>query len=77
MKRVFGQMANVSQTIHGSILPAGAGERVTIEVRAGKRWHRLAIVRLGRDGSYAARVASAGEYRVVYRGLEGPSVVVP
>ena len=77
MKRAFGQMANASQTLNGKILPAGKGARVTIEVRAGERWRRAGVVRIGPGGSYAARVANAGIYRVVYRGLDGPQVTVP
>ena len=75
MKRLFGQMA-AAQTLHGTILGAGKGARVTVEVRAGKHWHKSSVVRLGSDGAYAVRVPSAGTYRVVYRGLDGPSVVV-
>jgi hypothetical protein len=70
-------MANASQTLHGKILPAGKGARVTIEVRAGKHWRRAGAVRIGPDGGYAARVARAGIYRVDYRGLDGPTVIVP
>jgi stage II sporulation protein D len=77
LKRLFGQMANASQTLHGKILPAGKGARVTIEVRAGKHWRRAGAVRIGPDGSYTARVARAGIYRVDYRGLDGPTVIVP
>jgi stage II sporulation protein D len=75
MKQLFGQMA-AAQTLHGTILGAGEGARVTVEVRAGKHWHKSSVVRLGSGGAYAVRVASAGTYRVVYRGLDGPSVVV-
>jgi hypothetical protein len=49
---------------------------VTVEVRADKHWHKSTVVRLGSGGAYAVRVATAGTYRVVYRGLDGPSVVV-
>ena len=40
MKRVFGQLANASQTLHGTIFPAGKGALATVEVRAGKHWRR-------------------------------------
>jgi stage II sporulation protein D len=75
MKQLFGQMA-AAQTLHGTILGAGEGARVTVEVRADKHWHKSTVVRLGSGGAYAVRVATAGTYRVVYRGLDGPSVVV-
>ena len=76
MKRAFGQLDNASQTLRGTILPSGKGARVTIEARAGKHWRKASVVRLGPGGAYAVRVTSAGEYRVVYRGLAGPSVIV-
>jgi stage II sporulation protein D len=75
MKGLFGRMA-AAQTMRGTILGAGEGARVTVEVRAGKQWHKSSVVRLGPDGAYAVRVPSAGTYRVVYRGFDGPSVVV-
>jgi stage II sporulation protein D len=76
LKRAFGQMANASQTLHGTILPAPKGARVTIEMRAGKHWREAGVVRIGSGGAYAALVTHAGIYRVVYRGLDGPPVVV-
>ncbi|HEY1517324.1 MAG TPA: SpoIID/LytB domain-containing protein [Solirubrobacteraceae bacterium] len=76
MKRVFGQLANASQTLHGTIFPAGRGALATVEVRTGKHWHRSGTMRLGSGGRYAVRLAVAGVYRVVYRGLAGPSVEV-
>ena len=76
MERAFGEMDNASQTLSGKVVSTGKGGHVTLEVRAGKRWRRDGVVRLGRGGSYSVRLASAGVYRVVYRGLAGPSVVV-
>jgi hypothetical protein len=76
LQHLFGQLDNASQTLSGTIFPAGEGEVATIEVRAGERWRRSAVVRLGTGGSYAVTVVSAGTYRVVYHGLDGPPVVV-
>ena len=76
MKRLSWEMYYPSQTLRGTIFPAGQGARVTIEVRAGKRWRKASVVPLGAGGEYAVPVTSAGEYRVVYRGLAGPSVHV-
>jgi stage II sporulation protein D len=76
MESAFGQMDNASQTLSGKVLPAGKGTHVTLQVRARGRWRRSDVVQLGRGGSYSVRLASAGVYRVVYRGLAGPSVVV-
>jgi stage II sporulation protein D len=76
VKRAFGQMANASQTLSGKVVSTGKGAHVTVQVRTHGRWRRSGVVQLGRGGSYSVRLASAGVYRVVYRGLAGPSVVV-
>jgi stage II sporulation protein D len=76
MKRLFGQMANASQTLSGRITPAGKGTHVTIEIRAGKHWLGSGVAAVRADGRYSVRLAFAGVYRVVYRGLDGPSVSV-
>jgi stage II sporulation protein D len=76
MKRVFGQLANASQTLRGTIFPAGKGALATVELRAGKHWRRSGLIRLGSGGRYSVRLPFAGVYRVVYRGLAGPSVNV-
>jgi len=76
MKRAFGQMGNASQTLRGSIFPGRKGARATVEVRAGKHWRKSGVVRLGPGGRYSVRLAVVGVYRVVYRGLAGPSVDV-
>jgi stage II sporulation protein D len=74
MKRIFGQLANASQTLRGTIFPAGKGARATVEVRDGKHWRRSGVLRTGAGGRYSVRLAFPGVYRVVYRGLAGPSV---
>jgi stage II sporulation protein D len=76
VKRAFGRMANATQTLSGAVFPAGKGTHATLEVRAGGRWHRSGAIELGGGGRYSVRLASAGTYRVAYRGLAGPSVVV-
>jgi stage II sporulation protein D len=76
MKSMFGQLADSGQTLSGTILPAGRGAHVTVQVRESGRWRKAGVARLSRGGSYAVPVAIAGVYRVVYRGLAGPSVVV-
>jgi stage II sporulation protein D len=76
MKTLFGQLADSGQTLTGTIFPAGKGTHVTVQVREGAHWRKAAVARVSRGGSYAVRVTIAGVYRVVYRGLSGPSVVV-
>jgi len=77
MKRAFGQMDNASQTLSGSVFP-GSGKKAhaTLQVRDGKRWRKSGVIRLGAGGHYSVRLVYAGVYRVVYRGLAGPSVSV-
>jgi SpoIID/LytB domain protein len=77
IKRAFGLMGETTPTLQGSVVPAGRGDKATVEVKTGKGWHRVGPVRLGRGGAYAVAVPQPGVYRTVYRGLDGPSVVVP
>ncbi|HSC02124.1 MAG TPA: SpoIID/LytB domain-containing protein [Solirubrobacteraceae bacterium] len=75
LKRAFGLVGERTPVLHGRVVPGRAGDSVTFEIRAGKHWRRVGTARLGKDGSYAVGV-EPGVYRTVYRGLEGPSVVV-
>jgi stage II sporulation protein D len=77
LKRAFGLVGQTVPVLRGSVVPARKGDSVTIQARAGNSWRRVSRVRLGRGGAYAVRVPSPGVYRTVYRGLDGPSVVVP
>jgi stage II sporulation protein D len=77
LKRAFALAGKTVPVLHGSVVPAGRHATVTIEVRAGKGWHRVRGVRLGRGGTFAVRLPRPGLYRTVYRGLDSPSVVVP
>jgi stage II sporulation protein D len=77
LKRAFGLAGRTVPVLRGSVVPAGQGARVTIEVRAGDGWRKSVTARLGRGGTYTVRVPRAGVYRTLYRGLDGPSVVVP
>jgi hypothetical protein len=36
----------------------------------------VASLRLGADGAYSVQVPAAGTYRIVYAGINGPSVSV-
>jgi stage II sporulation protein D len=77
LKRAFGLAGETTPLLRGGVVPAGRGDTATIEVQTGKGWHRVRTVRLGRGGAYAVVVPHPGNYRTVYRGLDGPSVVVP
>ena len=77
LKRAFGLAGRTTPVLRGSVVPAGRGGTATIQVQAGKGWHRVGTVRLGPGGAYALVVPQPGNYRTVYRGLDGPAVVVP
>ncbi len=67
--------------LRGTVFPAPAGKAangatVTIQIRAGGRWRTLTHARLNARGSYAVELPAPGVYRVMYRGLDGPTVSV-
>jgi hypothetical protein len=63
--------------LHGRVAPATPGRSVvTVQRRVGQRWVTLLDVPVGAGGRYAARLARAGLYRVVYDGAAGPSVLL-
>jgi stage II sporulation protein D len=77
LMRVFALPGQTVPVLRGNVVPASRGDRITVQVRSGKNWRRIAGARLGQGGAYTVRVPGAGVYRTVYRGLDGPSVVVP
>jgi stage II sporulation protein D len=76
LKRAFALVDERTPVLQGRVVPAGPGDTVTFEMRAGKGWRRVGSVRLGKRGAFAVDVGRPGVYRTVYRGLDGPSVVV-
>jgi stage II sporulation protein D len=62
--------------IHGSVYPGVKGVSVAIQRSQNGSWHTVATVQTAADGSYDAPLDSAGTYRIVYRGLDGPAIVV-
>ncbi len=77
IKRLHGLATRVVPTLRGTIFPAVKGTVAAIQALAGAHWHTSFLVRLATGGGYEVRVHTAGTYRVTYRGLSGPSVVVP
>ncbi len=76
LKRAFALVGERTPVLRGHVVPAGPGATVSIETRAGKGWRRVGSVRLGQGGGFTVGVGLPGVYRTVYRGLDGPSVVV-
>jgi stage II sporulation protein D len=60
--------------LRGWVSPSAADALVDIQRLTGDEWHTVSQARLGAGGRYAVRLAFAGRYRVVYRGLDGPVV---
>jgi stage II sporulation protein D len=62
--------------VYGTVFPATKGGSLLVQRRGGGGWHTVATAHLGARGGYSVRVPGAGTYRVVFSGLDGPSVRV-
>ena len=62
--------------LHGTVYPAPRGAKVAVQERGSHGWKTVAHASVGSDGAYGVRVPGPGAYRVVYRGIDGPSVRV-
>jgi stage II sporulation protein D len=70
-----GGVLRSGHTLEGTAFPAGSGSVVAQRLeRVG--WRDAGRAEVTRAGSYAIEVAHPGLYRVVYRGIDGPSVGV-
>jgi stage II sporulation protein D len=63
-------------SVAGTVLPARAGERVSVQLRSGGRWVAVAAPRVRAGGRYRAAITRPGTYRAVFRGAAGPDVRV-
>jgi stage II sporulation protein D len=63
-------------TLTGAVFPAQPGEQFTVQRRAGARWVTVARARLGPGARFDLAPSAAGAFRILYRGLVGPSVTV-
>jgi stage II sporulation protein D len=61
--------------LHGSVFPAPQGARIAIQRLRRGHWRTVQHAQLGAGGSYDTGLAP-GRYRVLYRGLGGPTVSV-
>ena len=77
LKRAFALVGERTPVLRGRVVPARAGDSIAFETLAGKHWRRVRTARLGTGGTYVLGVGRPGVYRTVYRGLDGPPVVVP
>jgi len=70
----FAPRAVVGPRIAGRIQPAKTGSWLRVERRAKGRWVLVAETTVERGGRYAATVPRPGSYRIVHRGIAGPTV---
>jgi hypothetical protein len=61
----------------GRVFPAPGGAPFALQVQGKHGWRTLSHYTLGRDGTYSVELPVGGTYRVTYRGLAGPGVVIP
>lgn len=72
----FGYASAASLGLRGAVSPARGGH-LAVQRRYGGGWQTvISGIPVGRRGTYSVRLHSAGRYRVVYRGLDGPAVSV-
>lgn len=69
-------VAGVVPALSGTVVPAAPGQLVTVQAQRHGAWEAVARVRLDQRGAFTWPVPSAGLYRVVVRGLNGPAVRV-
>jgi stage II sporulation protein D len=70
--------SGAAPTLVGSVFPPRRGDRFAVELRSdGGRWRTVMRAALGGGGSFVVQPARSGTYRIVYRGLAGPAVVIP
>jgi hypothetical protein len=65
----------VWDTLGGTVYPARAAVPVLVQARVRRRWRTILRLRVARDGSYHAALAS-GSYRIVYGQVAGPTVTI-
>ena len=64
----------VSAAIAGQVFPAREGAEAVVQRWTDKRWARIGVAAIRSSGRYSIRAPGAGAYRVVYRGVPGPTV---
>jgi stage II sporulation protein D len=67
-------VARAAKQLAGRVFPAPGGGTVALESETARGGRHAASIKLGKNGAYAVMLPGPGTYRVVYRGLAGPSV---
>jgi stage II sporulation protein D len=73
---LLGAHAQVPFGLHGSVFPGRRRAAAAVQVRTKRGWRTIRRVRLGVDGAYSIPLSRGGSYRLVYRGVAGPTVTV-
>jgi stage II sporulation protein D len=68
--------SHASELLTGRVFPAIPKVTAAVAERSGRSWTTVAQVTLGAGGKYSVAAPGPGTYRLVYGGLNGPSVTV-
>jgi hypothetical protein len=63
-------------SLTGSVYPALARPRLSVQSWTGHSWRRLNGSSLGRHGGFRAKLSHTGRYRIAVGGLGGPAIRV-
>jgi hypothetical protein len=62
--------------LHGTVFPGDGRASVAVQRDGRHGWRTVAHVRV-RRGAYDTALPGPGTYRIVYRGIDGPTIRVP
>jgi stage II sporulation protein D len=62
--------------VTGTIFPAVAGATVTVQLQIGRSWTSVTSGSQDASGDYSIPVPTVGTYRVLYDGIDGPTISV-
>jgi hypothetical protein len=74
---VRSMVAGSLPALHGTIFPPTRGAKIAIQLQRHGSWKTVSKVGLTSDGGYRAQLPGAGNYRVVYHGIDGPAIAIP
>ena len=63
-----------AHVVYGTVFPGMPGSALAVQRLAGAHWQTVARTQLLAGGAYSVKVPGPGSYRVVYAGLDGPTV---
>jgi stage II sporulation protein D len=69
-------VAGAVPAMYGTVFPAHKGDALAVEAAGAHGWTTVMQTHVSDGGAYAVQLPGPGTYRVVYRGIAGPSVNV-